>query len=158
MTESTKGTTEMIREIDDRERGTFEARLGKILETAKDEGYPVVVVLVDEIDRPLIYPSEQNEKSITEEVTTALREATESWGPALYWGFDRIGLIQPKVEKEQMKMAVQKFLQSTRTQEFNVATESRSAILAAGIAAFPQDGETATDLIAFALQDMAESN
>jgi hypothetical protein len=136
---------EQIRELDTEARADFETHVDEQIAKAQTGGYSLVVCLLKEVDGPEILPSQQGEKSIWKDAVYTFRESTKAYGPILFFGYEQMGLIQPKWDRLQADDAVAKFQQALDTAP--IQRDGKPAKFATFIAVFPEDGDNAPALM-----------
>jgi hypothetical protein len=148
--------SDLIEQIDFEERGKFEAKLADEIDNAAAKQAPLSICLLYEVDAVKIYPAEQNAKSILRDATDIFRSSTGATGAMLFYAFDRIGLIQRDWTREMAQAALEKFFAAVDGVQFHVDPGARTAQFRAAIAAYPEDGATAPELMAAALSAVSD--
>ncbi len=133
----------MAGEIDAQERAQFFAYLSETLTQATNERFEVNICLIEEDNKQFIYPGEQSELSLLQEMTQSIRQDLEIFDPLMTYGYDKLAVVFKRTKKDLALEHLETICRHLASHEFS---RGRRLTVSAGLANFPNDALSVDEL------------
>ncbi len=134
-------------EIDAHNRAQFFAYLLDTIKQAAEDRFEFNICLFEEDNKQFIYPGEQAELSLLQEMTETIRKELGILDPLMTYGYDKLAVVFKRTKKEVALKQIETIRRHFAEYEFS---RSRRLTVSCGLANFPNDALNVDDLYACA--------